>query len=115
MDLVAVILFILGGLVGLWMLRYVLYSINIPKGLSLIHGCLVIAGYIVLLTYNLTTSNDHKHWQSFSIFSAAIPLGFYVLYRDLSNKSLPRWLILTHAAIGVTGIGWILYHTLGGK
>jgi hypothetical protein len=115
MDIAALIVLIIGGVIGLWMLRYSLTSKHIPKGLALSHGLFVVSGYLLLLAYNLTTNNSHKHWQSFGIFSVAIPFGVYILYRDLIAKTKTRKLVILHALIGAAGIGSLFLHTVGGK
>lgn len=113
MDKIAFFILVTGGLLGLYMLTFTARSIHIPKGLALIHGFLVVTGFILLLTYNFTTDNHHKHWQSVSIFSVAILAGAYVFWRDISHKGNPKWLVFLHGLVGLTGIVVLYFHTMG--
>ncbi len=114
LDIVALLIISLGGIVGFIMLRYFLFKKHIPKGLSLIHGALMLLGLIALLIYNLTTSNDHKHWMSFSIFLFAIIFGLWAVLSDVSKYKHYRKVIYAHILIGVGGIGVLYLHVLGG-
>ena len=113
MDVAALVIITIGGIIGLYMLSFLLRRLHIPKGLSLIHGLLMALGFVLLVTYNLTTSNDHKHWQSVSIFAVAIVLGVIVLWRDLGHKSKNTWFTLVHGLIGFSGIVVLYLHVLG--
>jgi hypothetical protein len=114
MDIAALITISLGALLGLIMLRYFFKNIHIPKGLSIIHGFLMVLGVIFLLIYNLTTNNHHKHWQSFSVFIVAIIVGSWATWWDISKHPHYRKIIFTHIIIGASGIAILYYHVLSG-
>ena len=113
MDIAALVIFTLGGLIGIYMLTFLLKGLHIPKGLSLIHGSLMAIGFVLLVVYNLTTSNDHKHWQSVSIFAVAIILGVASLWRDLTHKRKNTLFTLVHGVVGFSGIVVLYLHVLG--
>lgn len=114
MVLIAVILISLAVILGLYLIKFVLQKKNPPKGVAIIHGTLAALGILVLLIYALTTSEHHKHWDSFAIFVTAAIGGIYLFSKDIRHKNIPKWVAVIHGAIGLTGLGWILYHMTGG-
>lgn len=113
MDKVSFGILIAGGILGLLMLRYALAGKNIPKGMALVHGLLVVTGFLLLIAYNLTTSSHHKHWQSVGVFSVAIVFGLYLFWRDISHKGNKKFFYLLHGLVGLGGIGLLYYHVFG--
>lgn len=114
MITVAIILFLLTATGGAVLLSYVLRDKPTPKGLSMIHGMAAALGIVILLIYALTTDSHHKHLISLTIFIIAAMGGGVLIYRDITGKSLPKWFAVMHGLIGLTGIGFLLYHTLSG-
>ena len=114
MVITAITLISLAVILGLYLIKFVLKKQTPPKGVALIHGTLAAFGIIVLLIYALTTSSHHKHWDSFAIFVTAAIGGIYLFSKDIRHKKIPIWVAVVHGAIGLTGLGWILYHTTTG-
>ena len=114
MVLTAVILISLAVILGLYLIKFVLKKKNPPKGVAIIHGTLAVLGILILLVYALTTGSHHKHWDSFAIFVTAAIGGVYLFSRDIKHKKIPVWVAVLHGALGLTGLGWILYHITGG-
>ncbi|WP_029038209.1 hypothetical protein [Salinimicrobium xinjiangense] len=113
MVITAIILISLAVILGLYLITFVLKKKTPPKGVALIHGTLAALGIIVLLIYALTTSSHHKHWDSIIIFIVAAIGGIYLFSKDIRHLEIPVWVAVVHGAIGLTGLGWILYHVAG--
>lgn len=113
MVITAIVLISLAAILGLYLVTFVLKKKTPPKGVALIHGTLAALGIIVLLIYALTTSSHHKHWDSIIIFIIAATGGIYLFSKDIRHLEIPVWVALVHGAIGLTGLGWILYHVTG--
>ncbi|MDX1753263.1 MAG: hypothetical protein R3259_08770 [Salinimicrobium sediminis] len=113
MVITAVVLISIAIILGLYLLTFVVRKKTIPKGVALIHGTFAALGIIVLLIYALTTSSHHKHWDSLVIFLVAASLGIYLFSKDIRHLEFPPWMAVLHGAIGLTGLGWILYHIMG--
>lgn len=101
---------LLGGI----MLSYLLQGKPIPKGMAFVHGPLAATGLIILIIYAFTTTNQYKYYESIALFAVAAVGGIVLFYRDLTGKKLPKWLGVAHGLIALTGIAFILYHTLSG-
>lgn len=114
MVITAIILISLAVILGLYLITFVLKNKTPPKGVALIHGALAAFGIIVLLIYAFTTSSHHKHWDSIAIFVTAATGGIYLIFKDIRHKKIPVWVAVLHGSIGLTGLGWILYHTTTG-
>ena len=110
----AIIIIIAAAILGAILLFYVLTGKPTPKGIAFIHGPLAITGLIVLIIYAVTTAKHHKHLESIVLFSIAAVGGVVVFYRDITGKSIPKWLAVLHGVIALTGIGFILFHTFSG-
>lgn len=113
MVITAIILISLAVILGLYLIKFVLKKQSPPKGVALIHGTLAALGIIVLLIYALTTDSHHKHWDSIIIFIVGATGGVYLFYKDIRHLEIPIWVAVLHGAIGLTGLGWILYHVTG--
>lgn len=113
MVITAVVLISLAVILGLYIIKFVLNKKTPPKGIAIIHGTLAALGIILLLIYALTTDSHHKHWDSVTIFIIAAIGGIYLFSKDIRHMKVPKWVAVIHGAIGLTGLGWILYHITG--
>ena len=114
MVITAVILISLAVMLGLYLIKFVLQKKTPPKGVAILHGTFAASGIIVLIIYALTTESHHKHWDSIIIFLIAAAGGLYLFSKDIRHLQIPKWVAVLHGAIGFTGLGWILYHIIGG-
>ncbi len=112
MVITAIVLISLAVILGGYLLSFVLQARNPPKGIVIAHGTLAALGIIILLIYALTTDEPHKHWDSIIIFVLAATGGIYLVSRDIRHKDVPKWVAIVHGAIGLTGLIWILTHTI---
>jgi hypothetical protein len=95
------ILFFIAALLGIYLLTYVLQNKNTPKGVAFTHGPLAATGLIILIIYAILY--HPKPWVSVIIFILAACGGFILMYRDITGKSIPKWLAIGHGVVAVIG------------
>lgn len=101
MLILAVVLFALAALLGGYLLTYVLQNKNTPKGIVFTHGPLAAVGLIILIVYALLYRPAPI--VSIIIFILAALGGFTLVFRDITGKSIPKWLALGHGITAVIG------------
>lgn len=102
----AIILFALAAVLGLYLLSYVLRNKNTPKGLAFTHGPLAVLGLIVLLIYAFV----HRPAPIISImlFVFAVLGGLVLIYRDITGKSVPKWMAMVHGAMAIIALVFLV-------
>jgi hypothetical protein len=98
-------LFALGALIGMYLLALVLQKKETPKFVAFIHGAFVAAALVLLIIYN---SQHPGLTESIVLFVIAAIGGLTLIIRDLTGKSLPKWLAVGHGLIAVTGFIFLL-------
>lgn len=99
MLILIITLFALAALLGVYLLSFVLQKKNTPKGIAFTHGPIAATGLVLLIIYAFF----HKPSPVISIilFILAVLGGFMLIFRDLTGKSIPKWLAIGH---GLTAI-----------
>ena len=110
MILISLILFLFAALLGIFLLSYLLRNKNTPKGVALIHGFIAAAGLVLLI---ISAFSYHPPLTSIFLFFAAAMGGFILMYRDLTGKTLPKWLALGHGSIALLGFVVLLIFFMG--
>src|SRR4051812_4746170 len=99
-------MFALGALIGMYLLALVLQKKETPKFVAFIHGLFVAAALILLIVYN--SKHGPGLMESIILFVIAALGGLTLITRDLTGKSLPKWLALGHGLIAVAGFIFLL-------
>ena len=102
-------LFALGALAGMYLLVLVLQKKQTPKFVSLIHGGFVVVALTMLIMY--ATTKGPGLIESITLFVMAALGGLVLIYRDMTGKSIPKWLAVGHGLIAVTGFIFLLVYT----
>ena len=102
-------LFALGAIIGMYLLTFVLQSKKAPTAVALIHGAFVAIALVLLIVY--TVNNGPGPIESIVLFVVAALGGFYLFYRDVTGKVVPKWLAIVHALAAVTGFLLLLIFT----
>lgn len=102
-------LFALGALLGMYLLTLVLQNKETPKFVAFIHGLFVAVALVMLIVY--TTKNGPGPVESLVLFVMAALGGFILIYRDLTGKSIPKWLAVGHGLLAVAGFVFLLVYT----
>lgn len=91
--------FALAVVLGLYLLTCVLSNKEIPKSVAMIHGFFAVIGITLLIIYPFFYSPSPLI--SLILFICAAIGGLTLAYRDVSGKTIPKWLALGH---GMTAI-----------
>lgn len=102
-------LFSLGAIIGIYLLTLILRDKKTPKAAALVHGLFVIAAVIMLIAY--VGDNNPSPIESLVLFILAALGGIVLIYRDLTGKSLPKWLVIGHGVAAIAGFIFLLTFT----
>lgn len=102
----AIALFSIAAILGLILISHVLTNKATPKGLAFIHGGIAAVGILLLIFYSFY--NTPSPLESLGLFIIAALGGFVLIFRDLTGKSIPKWLALTHGLIAVTAFSFLI-------
>ncbi len=102
-------LFSVGALAGIYLLALVLQTKQTPKFVSLIHGGFVVVALTMLIMYS--TTNGPGPIESIVLFVMAALGGLILIYRDMTGKTMPKWLAVGHGLIAVGGFIFLLIYT----
>src|SRR5262245_4474285 len=98
MKIAALVFFLLAGLLGAFLLTYVLRNKNTPKGVAILHGSMGATG-ILLLAFAAYT------FPWLVVYFCLVALGGIILFlRDITGRSIPSWLALGHGFLAITGV-----------
>lgn len=99
MLLMAILFFTIAGLLGIYLLSFIVQNKNTPKAIVFTHGPLAAIGLTLLLIYIIFYSP--KPFISFILFVLAALGGITLIYRDLTNQTIPKWLAIGHGTIAI--------------
>jgi hypothetical protein len=91
----------IAALGGIYLLSLVLREKETPKLVSAIHGLFAVSGLILLIVY--CTKYQPGPGLSIGIFVVAALGGLILIYKDLTEKKVPKWLGIVHGLAAVTG------------
>lgn len=100
--------FILAGLLGMYLLSYILQNKNTPKGVAFTHGPLAAIGLIILIIYAFIHSPSPII--SIILFVLAAFGGLMLIVRDITGKSIPKWMAVGHGLVALIGLGFLIYY-----
>jgi hypothetical protein len=101
-------LFAFGAIVGMYLLALVLQKKETPKFVAVIHGLFVAIALIMLIVYN---NKNPGLTESIVLFIIAALGGIVLFVRDITKKSIPKWLAVVHGLIAVVGFIFLLVFT----
>jgi hypothetical protein len=104
-------LFALGALIGMYLLSLVLQTKETPKAVVLFHGIFVAVALVMLIVY--ATKNGPGPVESIVLFITAALGGFYLFYRDITARPIPKWLAVVHALAAVAGFVFLAAYAFG--
>ena len=107
MLITAILFFALAAILGLYLLSFVLQNKNTPKGVAFTHGPLAATGLIILIIYALF----HKPSPIVAIILLVLASlgGFMLIFRDITGKSIPKWMALGHGITALTGFICLIF------
>ena len=102
----AIAFFALAAIFGMILLSFILRKKETPKGMAIVHGLLGATGLILTIYY--TIKHRPGPVESAVLFTIAALGGIIVFSRDISNKSLPKWLAVIHGLVAVASFAFLL-------
>ena len=102
MVFVAVILLVCAISLGIYLISFLIQNKETPKGVAFIHGSFAFLGVVTLAL--LAIKLNSLLWISVLFLLAAAAGGFYMMFRDLVNRVIPKWLVLAHVCVAVVGV-----------
>ncbi len=112
MLLTTIILFAIAAVLGMVLITKVLKDQETPKAVVYSHGA-AAAIALVLLIIAYTNQGDSLLMISILVFIVAALGGFVMFGRDISQKTIPKWLAVVHALAAVTGFVLLLIAAFG--
>lgn len=92
----------------MYLLSLVLRNKSTPKAVSMIHGLFAFTSLILLTVYVVGESAGPI--ESLIVFCVAATGGGILIYRDISGKTIPKWLAIGHGLMALTGYGLLLLY-----
>jgi hypothetical protein len=102
--------FALAAILGGVLITHVLRNKETPKGIVIIHGLFAATALILLLVY--VFGNKPGPVEAAVLFVMAATGGFIMVARDLSGRSIPKWLAIAHGLLAVTGFIFLIVFTI---
>lgn len=112
MLITIIALFSLAALLGMLLLTFVLRGRETPKAVVFTHGPLAAAALVLLIVYSFKHSPDPI--ESIVLFTIAATGGFIMVIRDLTGRTIPKWLAVVHGLLAVAGFVFLLAFTFFG-
>lgn len=109
---IAIALFILGAIFGLIVLTSILRDRPTPKPMVLFHGLFVATGLVLVLITFLTGHSDKLLGIGLGLFIIAALGGFTLLFNDLMQRPIPKWLAVLHPFIAASGLVVLIVYAL---
>lgn len=89
------------AIIGMYLLSLVLRSKTTPTGIAVLHGLLAVTAVILLIVYCVRNTTGPR--ESIIVFLIAATGGIIMGYRDITGKSVPKWLAIVHGLIAIVG------------
>ncbi|MBK9103239.1 MAG: hypothetical protein IPL92_01375 [Saprospiraceae bacterium] len=103
---VAISLFGMAALFGMYMLSLILTDKSAPRAAVITHGFFASLALIVLLVY--ITVHPPGPWASLTVFVLAAIGGLTMVYRFVIGKTVPKWLAIGHGLTAIVGFALLL-------
>lgn len=94
------------AIIGMYLLSMVLRNKETPKSISIMHGFFAFTALILLSVYVFGHSPGPT--ASLIVFIVAAMGGSILIYRDVTGKTIPKWLAIGHGMIALTGFSLLL-------
>ncbi|STX28999.1 Uncharacterised protein [Legionella beliardensis] len=99
MLILATIVFAIAAALGIYLINYIFQDKNTPKGIVMIHGAFAALGIVLLILYFFSSQSSPV--VSLILFILAALGGFYMVWRDVTLKPVPKFFVVGHGLIAV--------------
>ena len=107
----AIVIFGMTAILGMYLLSLILRNKSTPKGITIIHGIMAAIALVILIIY--CYGNEPGPVDSVIVFTLAAIGGFVLNYRDITGKTIPKWLGIVHGLAAIAGFGLLLWFAFG--
>lgn len=98
MLLIALILFLITTIMGLYLSLLVFLKKEKPMPVIIIHGLLSVSAFIILFYYYPDS------FKSMMLFLLGNMFGVILLYQHLTNKKFTKWFCFGHGILAIAGL-----------
>jgi hypothetical protein len=102
--------FALAAILGMFLITFVLQGKETPKGIVFTHGPLAVIGLVLLIIYSVKQSPGPI--EAIVLFAIAAAGGLFMVWRDLTGKTIPKGLAILHGLLAVSGFIFLLVFAL---
>ena len=106
----AIAFFALAAVLGMFLISFVLRGKETPKGVVFTHGPLAVIGLVLLVIYSFRQSPGPT--EAIVLFAIAAAGGLVMVWRDLTRRTVPKWLAILHGLLAVGGFIYLLVFAL---
>ena len=106
----AIAFFALAAVLGMFLISFVLQGKEPPKAVVFTHGPLAVIGLVLLIIYSVKEAPGPI--ESIILFAIAAVGGLVMVWRDLTRRSVPKWLAVIHGLLAVAGFVFLLVFAL---
>lgn len=103
MLMIAIALFVLAAIFGLFALLAILKNQPTPKPAVFSHGAIAAIALILVIAYSVRTVGPYPMVGLVILIIAALG-GFFLFFLDLQKKPIPKPLALVHPIAAVIGL-----------
>ncbi len=112
MLILAIVLFVIAAIFGLFILKAILKDKPTPKFFVYLHGPVAAAAILLVIIYMYTSGASPLLLTSLTLFILAALGGLTLLTLDLSKKPIPKLLALLHPVIALAGLITLIMYVL---
>lgn len=113
MLITTIILFALAAVLGAVLLTKVFKDEERPKAVIYGHGTAAAIALVLLIVAYINQGGSSWLLTSILVFMGAALGGFVMFGREMSEKTIPKWLAVVHGLIAVTGLVLLLIAVFG--
>ena len=113
MLITTIILFALAAVLGVVLITKVFKDEDRPKAVIYSHGTAAAVALVLLIIAYMNQGGTTWLMTSILVFIVAALGGFVMFGREISEKTIPKWLAVVHGLIAVTGFVLLLIAVFG--
>jgi hypothetical protein len=102
----AITIFSMTAILGIYLLSLVMRDRQTPRSIAIVHGLFALTGLILLITYS--NGSEASPLVSLVVFTIAALGGLVLIYKDVIEKQVPKWLALTHGLTALIGFSFLV-------
>lgn len=112
MLILAVVLFLVAALFGLYILTYILKNNPTPKGAVFTHGPIAATALVLMIIYAAMGHADTRLITSIVLFILAALGGLTMFVIDMKNKPIPKMIAVIHPIVAVIALLTLISYML---